>query len=430
MTGGFPNPATFPTDVLGEIAARLLRDDPGVALQYTPVRGAPERPRVPRRPPGAAAGPAPGAGELIVTSGGMECIALTCQALLDPGDDDRGRGADLPRRADGVRAAAEADVHGIAMDDDGLVVDALAERARGRAAPEVPLRHPGVPEPDRPHAAARAPGGARRAVPPPRRADLRGRRLPRAGLRRRARCRRCGRSRPTSSSRPARSRRSSSRACGSAGPPARPTVVAQLAAAKQNTDQCAGALGQRLVEEYGRAGHFERELPRRPRALRVALARARRRAARATCPRACTWTEPTGGFLTWLDAPAALDAIALRDAAHRGRRRLRARARRSTPPTPAPTSCGSPSATSARPSSPRRAGGWRRSSAPPSGTALAVEPGVVRPEAERLRCRRPVPRVPTPASVSRGRAPRGTSWEEVPCRRAGEGSPRPRPPSH
>ena len=37
--------------------------------------------------------------------------------------------------------------------------------------------------------------------------------------------------------------------------------MAQLAAAKQTTDQCAGGLGQRMVEEYGRAGGFERRLP-------------------------------------------------------------------------------------------------------------------------------------------------------------------------
>ena len=41
LTGGFPNPATFATDALGEIAARVLRDEPGLALQYTPVRGSP-----------------------------------------------------------------------------------------------------------------------------------------------------------------------------------------------------------------------------------------------------------------------------------------------------------------------------------------------------------------------------------------------------
>ena len=39
-------------------------------------------------------------------------------------------------------------------------------------------------------------------------------------------------------------------------------LVAPLADAKQNTDQCAGALGQRMVEEYGRAGHFDAGVPR------------------------------------------------------------------------------------------------------------------------------------------------------------------------
>ena len=56
LTGGFPNPSTFATDVLGDIAARVLRDEPGLALQYTPVEGIAERARVPRRPPGGAAG--------------------------------------------------------------------------------------------------------------------------------------------------------------------------------------------------------------------------------------------------------------------------------------------------------------------------------------------------------------------------------------
>ena len=41
MTGGFPNPATFATDLLEEIAARLIRDEPSVALQYTASEGIP-----------------------------------------------------------------------------------------------------------------------------------------------------------------------------------------------------------------------------------------------------------------------------------------------------------------------------------------------------------------------------------------------------
>ena len=66
----------------------------------------------------------------------------------------------------------------------------------------------------------------------------------------------------TSSSRRARRRRRSSPACGSAGRPARPRSSAQLVAAKQNTDQCAGALGQRLFEEYVRRGWIDEQLVR------------------------------------------------------------------------------------------------------------------------------------------------------------------------
>ena len=41
LAGGFPNPGTFPTDEIDEIVARLLRDDPGIALQYTAPEGIP-----------------------------------------------------------------------------------------------------------------------------------------------------------------------------------------------------------------------------------------------------------------------------------------------------------------------------------------------------------------------------------------------------
>ena len=39
-------------------------------------------------------------------------------------------------------------------------------------------------------------------------------------------------------------------------------VVAQLVVAKQNTDQCSGALGQRLFEEYARRGWIDEQLVR------------------------------------------------------------------------------------------------------------------------------------------------------------------------
>ena len=91
-------------------------------------------------------------------------------------------------------------------------------------------------------------------------------------------------------------------------------VVRELAAAKANTDQCAGALGQRMLEEYGRGGHFERYLPR-AQELYGSHWRALDGALRAEMPDGVTWTEPTGGFLTWVQLPDGLDAMELREAA-------------------------------------------------------------------------------------------------------------------
>jgi 2-aminoadipate transaminase len=91
-------------------------------------------------------------------------------------------------------------------------------------------------------------------------------------------------------------------------------VVAELAAAKQNTDQCAGGLGQRLVEEYGRSGGFERHLPD-ARALYASHWAALSAALEWHMPKGVEWTEPTGGFLTWLTLPEELDAFAIRPAA-------------------------------------------------------------------------------------------------------------------
>src|SRR5215212_5953035 len=126
MTGGFPNPATFPTDELDEIVARLVREDAAVALQYTPCEGiASVREYLIERQE-QLQGRRPERAELIVTSGGMECIALMCQALIDPGDTIA---VEAPTYLGALMAfgGAEADAVAIATDDDGLCVDALAE---------------------------------------------------------------------------------------------------------------------------------------------------------------------------------------------------------------------------------------------------------------------------------------------------------------
>ena len=89
-----------------------------------------------------------------------------------------------------------------------------------------------------------------------------------------------------------------------------PDVAARLVSAKQNTDQCAGALGQRLFEECARRGWIDEQL---------VLSRAlyERKAARLLAalerwlPAEARWTHPQGGFFSWLTLPPGADSVEL-----------------------------------------------------------------------------------------------------------------------
>jgi 2-aminoadipate transaminase len=309
MTGGFPNPKTFPTQVLDEIAARLVREDAGVALQYTPCEGIRSVREYLIDRQEQLQGRRPSLPELIVTSGGMECIALACQSLLDPGDTVA---VEAPTYLGALMAfgGAEAEVEGIAMDDEGLRVDGLQERLEDGVRPKFVYV---IPEFQNPTGRTMSLERRRALVDVCRRSgvlifeDVAYRELSFDGS-----------FLPT---------------LWSLGPdvvlqagtfskvffpgvrlgwavgPA--DVVAELAAAKQNTDQCAGGLGQRMVEEYGRAGHFERQLPA-ARALYASHWAALEAAFRRHLPPGCSWTEPSGGFLTWLRLPSGVEAVAMR----------------------------------------------------------------------------------------------------------------------
>ena len=312
MTGGFPNAATFPTDELDEIAGRLVREDAAVALQYTPCEGIGSVREYLIERQEQLQGRRPERAELIVTSGGMECITLMCQALIDPGDTIA---VEAPTYLAALMAfgRAECETVAIAMDDDGLRVDELERRLAAGLRPKFVYT---IPEYQNPTG---------RTLPLERRREL-------VEL-----CRRHhvliledvayrelsfdGTGLPTLWSLApdivlqtgtfSKSFFPGVRLGWAVGPP---DVVAELAAAKQNTDQCAGGLGQRMVEEYGRAGGFERHLPA-ARALYASHWAALSAALTRHMPEGVEWTEPTGGFLTWLTLPEEVDTLALRPAA-------------------------------------------------------------------------------------------------------------------
>ncbi|HXL17005.1 MAG TPA: PLP-dependent aminotransferase family protein, partial [Streptosporangiaceae bacterium] len=91
-------------------------------------------------------------------------------------------------------------------------------------------------------------------------------------------------------------------------------IIARLVVAKQNSDQCSGALGQRMLEEYGRSGQMERQVVS-SRALYARRAALTGQALARHMPEGTTWTTPQGGFYVWLTAPDGVDTVALSAAA-------------------------------------------------------------------------------------------------------------------
>jgi 2-aminoadipate transaminase len=84
-------------------------------------------------------------------------------------------------------------------------------------------------------------------------------------------------------------------------------VVAQLVAAKQNTDQCASALAQRLFEEYVRRGWIDEQLAR-SRSLYKRKCERMLAALDRCMPPDARWTRAQGGFFSWLTLPEGLDS--------------------------------------------------------------------------------------------------------------------------
>ncbi len=312
FSGGFPDPATFPAHVLSGIAARLITDDPGVALQYSATEGlAGVRDYVTGRL-ASVQGQAPGAGELMITSGGIDCMELVAKSYVDPGDVVV---VEAPTYLGAIMAfrGYEADVRGVLVDDDGMRVDVLAGQLAGGLRPKIVYTIPDFQNPtgltmsaERRHdlvALARRYGfliledvayselGFDRP-PPPSMWSMAPDVVLQAGTFSKTFC-------------------PGVRMGWAAGPA---EIISQLGVAKQNSDQCSGALGQRMLEEYGRGGYMDRQLVS-SRALYARRAALMTQALAAHMPDGTTWTTPAGGFYIWLTAPDGLDTVALSAAA-------------------------------------------------------------------------------------------------------------------
>ena len=139
FSGGFPEPATFPGEELADLLRELLLAKDASVLQYGPTRGLPGfRDYVAGRLE-TLEGRRPDEDELLITSGGVEALELLGKAFLDPGDLTA---VEAPTYLGAIMAfqSFEAEVAGIPMDAEGLVVDAAAEALEPPASGGAPRR--------------------------------------------------------------------------------------------------------------------------------------------------------------------------------------------------------------------------------------------------------------------------------------------------
>lgn len=300
FSGGFPAPELFPTDTVGAIIDGLLTTDAAVSLQYAPSDGIATTREAIADYLLAAEGHRPAIDELMITSGGIDAVTLIAKSMLDPGDVVA---VEEPTYLGAVSGfvSFEPVLRGVPMDSDGLDVGALAELIEQGVVPKMLYT---IPEYQNPSGLTMS-AARRTALVELCRAhhiliveDVAYRELgfydeklpslwslaPDVVLQ-------IGTFSKTFFP--------GVRLGWAAGPA---EIVAQLVVAKQNSDQCSGALGQRMVEQFLRGGHLPAQLERertlyRSRGEEMAAALARH------LPQPASWTVPRGGFFSWVHVP-------------------------------------------------------------------------------------------------------------------------------
>jgi 2-aminoadipate transaminase len=316
FAGGFPDAQTFPGAAVSSLLAELVASGDASALQYAPTQGLPGPREVVADRLEAFQGRRPDGDEVMITSGTIEALELIGKSFLDAGDVVVVEG---PTYLGAIMAfrSFEAEVVAVPMDGEGLQVDELERRLAAGLRPKLLYA---IPDYQNPAGLTLADERRTELVELARRygflivEDVAYREL---GF---------GREPPPSlwsvapdvvvqAGTTSKTFFPGVRLGWAAGPA---TVVAQLVAAKQNTDQCAGALGQRLFEEYARRGWMDEQLER-SRALYRRRCERLLAALERHMPDEVGWTRPDGGFFSWLTLPGALESAEFtKSAAARG----------------------------------------------------------------------------------------------------------------
>jgi 2-aminoadipate transaminase len=123
LATGWPAPSTYPTDEVARITAEVFEEEGGNALSYLPAGGLFElREQIAAR--GQRFGYAADADEVLITSGAQQAIALSAQAILEPGDVAVVESPTFMGMMTAMRGT-RARMIGVPVDQDGFDVDAL-----------------------------------------------------------------------------------------------------------------------------------------------------------------------------------------------------------------------------------------------------------------------------------------------------------------
>ncbi len=305
FAGGFPDPLTFPRERASELLGEFAAAGESTAFQYAPTRGLAGPLDALAARLHALQGRRPADDELLITSGAIEALELVGKSFLDRGDLVVVEG---PTYLGAIMAfrSFEAEILAVPMDDHGLEVDELERRLVDGLRPKLVYT---VPDHQNPAGVSLSRERRELLVELARRhgflivEDVAYRELgfdddvepslwslaPDVVLQ---------------AGTTSKTLFPGVRLGWAVGPA---DVSAQLVAAKQNTDQCAGALGQRLFEEYVRRGWIDEQLVQ-SRSLYRRKCERMLAALDRYMPAGTRWTSPKGGFFSWLTLPDGVDA--------------------------------------------------------------------------------------------------------------------------
>src|SRR6266508_3432611 len=310
FAGGFPDPRTFPRERASALLEEFAATGETAAFQYAPTRGL-------AGPLDALAGRLdvlqgrrPAEDELLITSGAIEALELVGKSFLDRGDVVVVEG---PTYLGAIMAfrSFEAEVVAVPLDEDGLDVHELERRLDSGLRPKLLYT---IPDHQNPAGLSLSAERRARLVELARRhgflivEDVAYRELGFEGSAL-ASLWSVAPDVVVQAGTTSKTFFPGVRLGWAAGPA---PVCARLVSAKQNTDQCAGALGQRLFEEYVRRGWIDEQLVR-SRALYRRKCERTLAALDRHMPATARWTRPEGGFFSWLTLPGGVDATEYSD---------------------------------------------------------------------------------------------------------------------